>query len=109
MSAARAAWETAADTHAWAEQKVEEALTWEKRWRILVFRAAMGTSFRRNYGVLGHTHVSDVQYWPDLVGHIIRSRVRFYREGTAYRHESLAWTIRAQREGPPVFLEPVIA
>lgn len=91
---------------------------------------APAARYRRYYGVIGHTHVADIQYlppignaeawylntgtwipnWredrPDLMGHIIRSFVNFSFENGEYHHQSLEWTLQAEPEAPSVILEP---
>jgi len=86
--------------------------------------------YSRCYGIIGHTHVPDVQEltevgasrawyinsgtwtpnWsparPDLAGRIVRSLVLFTFTDTEYRHECLEWTPQAGPDAPAVIFEP---
>jgi hypothetical protein len=92
--------------------------------------------FERQYGVVGHTHVADVQVlrpldgqppppgaeiwyvntgtWaprfeekrPDLMGRVVHSVVRFQLVGKEYRHECFEWTPPGAVYTPAVLFEP---
>ncbi len=95
---------------------------------------ARGPKLGTRYGVVGHTHVQDVQslppiagapalylntgtwipLWqadrPDLAGRILHPFVRFaLDEGGAYRHEYRVWDGEAGRPAPSTILEPMAA
>ena len=105
---------------------VWETLTAERR----------GQGFKRRYGVVGHTHVADVQVprprdatapppkppiwyvntgtWapryeqdrPDLMGQIVHSVVRFQLAEGEYLHECIDWRPEGAAGAPAILFEP---
>jgi choline dehydrogenase-like flavoprotein/UDP-2,3-diacylglucosamine pyrophosphatase LpxH len=93
-------------------------------------RVDFPAGFPAFYGVLGHTHLPDVQLlpglhgskvyylntgtwtplWredrPDLTGQVQHSVVRFQRSAAGYRHELLDWIPATRRLEPPLLWSP---
>lgn len=93
-------------------------------------RVGFPTGFQTIYGVLGHTHLPDVQMlpglhgskvyylntgtwtplWredrPDLIGHVQHTVVRFRSGRTGYSHELLEWFPETRRLEPALLWSP---